>query len=426
MTTGDPPATAHASADPTIPPQAASRPDGLRKGIALVLSGGGVRATSFHVGLLLRLAASGQLGDVKVLSTVSGGSLAAGLTFMLSGLKWPTADEYISQVLPRIEECLTVRSLQGYAVRRTLLNPSNLAKSRGNLFAKALEKVWGINKTLKDIAESPEWFINATCYETGRNWRFSQKHIGDWRFGHNYSQRVELSLAMAASAAIPYMAGFVTLPIQPNGWSKINPATDEPTGPQEPIRSAVRLWDGGVYENLGVEAVYKPDRGLISKLSEFLIVSDASAYVEDDLEAATGILTTTAPFLRSPRLFDIATEQTRALRSRMLVDAFINERAKGVIVRLGRDVPYVYRAAQKSVPSLDFLSQDDVQRAKVYATNALKMNWRSFAVLVRHGFETADATFRAYHPKTFPDAIPWASVVAKLPKEVLLRHSPKN
>ncbi len=47
--------------------------------IGLTLSGGGFRATVFHLGLLARLALEDKLEEVTVLSTVSGGGLCAAL-----------------------------------------------------------------------------------------------------------------------------------------------------------------------------------------------------------------------------------------------------------------------------------------------------------------------------------------------------------
>ena len=46
--------------------------------ITLALSGGGFRATVFHLGVLARLAEESKLEEVNYLSTVSGGSLSAG------------------------------------------------------------------------------------------------------------------------------------------------------------------------------------------------------------------------------------------------------------------------------------------------------------------------------------------------------------
>ena len=103
---------------------------------ALVLSGGGVRATVFHMGLLLRLAAEERLEKVRLISTVSGGSLAAGHVFSTAGLTWPSSRFFIETILPRARLLVTERSLQGAAVFRTLLRPWKLFSSRGDCWLK--------------------------------------------------------------------------------------------------------------------------------------------------------------------------------------------------------------------------------------------------------------------------------------------------
>lgn len=387
------------------------------KRYALVLSGGGVRATAFHLGVILRLAVDGQLERVRTLSTVSGGSLAAGLVFSRAGLAWPSSGKFVETVLPQARSALAEHSLQGGAFVRMLRRPWKLFASRGDIFAEALEEVWGIRGTLKEIAEEPRWLINATCYETGRNWRFSQRHIGDWKFGHNFTQSVPISLAIAASAAIPYMAGLVKLSIDPHGWFSVNPATDEPVETIRPIRNAVRLWDGGVYENLGMEAVYKPQRGFVDKDIGLMIISDASAYLGDALGPATGVFTTRYPCLRPPRLFDIATEQTRSLRARILMEAIIDGRLPGTIVRLGRSVDYIDNQAKrhrKELPRDAFLAENAVDAAARYPTDASRMTMTHYCNLLRHGFETADATLTGYRPIDFPRSFLWGDIINQL------------
>ena len=56
------------------------------KDIALVLSGGGIRAMAFHLGVLRRMAEQGLLERVSHLSSVSGGSLIVGLVLLFSKL----------------------------------------------------------------------------------------------------------------------------------------------------------------------------------------------------------------------------------------------------------------------------------------------------------------------------------------------------
>src|SRR5512133_3641418 len=58
------------------------------EGIALCLSGGGYRAMLFHLGALWRLNETGYLPQLKRVSSVSGGSITAGVL----GLAWPKLD----------------------------------------------------------------------------------------------------------------------------------------------------------------------------------------------------------------------------------------------------------------------------------------------------------------------------------------------
>ena len=68
-------------------------------GQGLALSGGGYRASVFHLGMLARLSEEGWLENVKFLSTVSGGSLVTGLIIQVNENQWPTSERYITQVL---------------------------------------------------------------------------------------------------------------------------------------------------------------------------------------------------------------------------------------------------------------------------------------------------------------------------------------
>jgi hypothetical protein len=77
-------------------------------------------------------------------------------------------------------------------------------------------------------------------------------------------------------------------------------------------------------------------------------IEDASAYLTEDLGPAMGVFTNRSPFLRPPRLFDIATEQTRALRSRMIIEAIVNQKLDAAIIRLGRSVAYIDHQAKRT------------------------------------------------------------------------------
>src|SRR5262245_581817 len=79
--------------------EARYRPRVQRDGIALCLSGGGFRAALFHAGGIRRLNELGLLSQVRTVSSVSGGSIAAGLLASV----WPrlTAD---GRVFTNLEE----------------------------------------------------------------------------------------------------------------------------------------------------------------------------------------------------------------------------------------------------------------------------------------------------------------------------------
>ena len=66
----------------SIPPDQKALPP--QQGLALCLSGGGYRAMLYHLGGLSRLNEAGILPKLKRVSSVSGGSIAAGVL----GYKW--------------------------------------------------------------------------------------------------------------------------------------------------------------------------------------------------------------------------------------------------------------------------------------------------------------------------------------------------
>ncbi len=98
---------------------------GPQPGIGLCLSGGGYRAMLFHVGALLRLNETGLLHRLNRVSSVSGGSITAGVL----GMNWTQLDfqplEGELRVAPGIlvigivfrDQERTVRGFQPFAAR---------------------------------------------------------------------------------------------------------------------------------------------------------------------------------------------------------------------------------------------------------------------------------------------------------------------
>src|SRR5664279_3500026 len=74
-----------------------------QEGVALCLSGGGYRAMLFHVGAIIRLNELGYLGKLDRISSVSGGSITAGVL----GLNWSKLKFNSNGVAGNLDECCT-------------------------------------------------------------------------------------------------------------------------------------------------------------------------------------------------------------------------------------------------------------------------------------------------------------------------------
>lgn len=360
--------------------------------LGLALSGGGVRAAVFHLGVLEQLARQHRLEDVSQISTVSGGSLIVGAIFSKAGMRWPTSEQYRSEIFPGLRTMLTsgdLFSMVALGWKGVLRENVRILYRRGDILADLLQARWGVNGTLKDLPDTPEWHINTTCYETGKNWRFSKNMMGDWHFGRHFSPGVSIAKAIAASAGVPYAIGALRLELPEHGWWQADPATKKPKLKIDRPLPQVRLWDGGAYENLGLEAIYKPVEGLQG--CDFLICSDAS-----------GPLGRPKPFsfsgllqgkLASPRLFDIASDQIRALRSRMLMGSIRRGEVRGILLKMGTSMRQ-FEMAQADMAGR--LTDEQGAASLNYPTNLTRVSEIDFDMIARHGSEVCEATMKAY------------------------------
>ena len=224
---------------------------GISDGVGLCLSGGGFRAMLFHVGSLWRLCETGWLERVARLSSVSGGAIAAAVL----GLAWDklrhdgdTAAfrEHVETPLRR----LASKYIGWPAIGLGLLLPGGPARwlaraYRRNLFGGA---------TLEDLPDSPGFFFNATNLETGSLFRFSRVSAADHRLGLIPTPAFSLADVVAASSAYPPLIAPFTLRAGSGDF------TDPPKSPDllpEAFYRDIDLVDGGVYDNLGLETVWK-------------------------------------------------------------------------------------------------------------------------------------------------------------------------
>jgi predicted acylesterase/phospholipase RssA len=297
--------------------------------VGLALSGGGFRASLYHLGVLARLAEVDALRSVEVLSTVSGGSIVGAHYYLeLQRLLESTVDAQIGAahyiaIVRRIQDCLLAGVQQNLRMRA-------LGSLRANLKV-AFDRTYTLSRRLGELYESilysqvedgrgseerrmpsllirplttepalldfkpkfsnwrrgakvPILLLNATSLNSGHNWQFTARWMGEppGRLNTNVDanlryrrlwyehaplddfQRFRLGYAVAASACVPGL-------FEPIVLDQLYPDT------------TVRLVDGGVHDNQGVA-------GLLDEGCTLILASDACGQMADQTNPPDGRL----------------------------------------------------------------------------------------------------------------------------------------
>ncbi|MCG6203189.1 patatin-like phospholipase family protein [Rhodopseudomonas sp. HC1] len=289
--------------DPRPDPKRAHVPSPPEEGIALCLSGGGYRAMVFHIGALWRLHETGYLQRLKRISSVSGGSITAGLL----ALKWRelsfATDTTLSEFVPKVVAPL--RAFAGTtidigAILRGMLPGSSV----GDEIAKAYDRELFRGASLQDLPETPRFVINATSVQSGALWRFSRLYMRDYRVGKVNRPKVEVAKAVAASSAFPPFLSPFRLALDP---ADFEPNTGDDLQ-RPPYTSQALLTDGGVYDNLGLETAWKR--------YTTILVSDAGGQMAPEEGPKTDWAR------HAYRVLNLVDNQVRALRKRQVIDSF--------------------------------------------------------------------------------------------------------
>jgi NTE family protein len=290
--------------------------------LGLALSGGGFRASFFHLGVLARMADLGLLRHVEAISTVSGGSIIGALYYLRLRELLMTVDD--AQITDRHYIDMVARVERDFlaAVQRnmrmcTFVNPlknmkmalPNYSRSDriGEIYDEYLYRaVFGKERDkpieMRELmihpkndphgdqfnptkghndnrrAKVPVLLINATTLNTGHNWRFLAARMGEQphtsamaddidkntrlRRG-DYNELIEHQQDFPLGIAVAASAGVPGLfpPLSISGM-------------YEDVR--VQLVDGGVYDNQGIAGLEDP----IYPCTDF-VISDASGQMED-------------------------------------------------------------------------------------------------------------------------------------------------
>jgi NTE family protein len=304
--------------------------------LGLALSGGGFRASLFHIGVLARMAELDLLRHVQVISTVSGGSIVGAYYYLkikqlLEGRRLengapvqPSRQVYVD-IVKEIEVDF-LAAVQTNIRTRALLDPVKNGKmvfsddySRSDrmaelyhehFYAPLWEKEGGASAEpirLKDLeispARRPPGFdipaefkipiltLNATCLNTGHAWRFTASHVGEPpRRPPTVDTNVILGYLRFDGQGAP--------PVSPEQAERRREKLDDLRLADAVAASAavpgifapfaihdlywnsrgeelvVELVDGGVFDNQGVDALFEEN-------CTHIVCSDASGQLED-------------------------------------------------------------------------------------------------------------------------------------------------
>jgi predicted acylesterase/phospholipase RssA len=374
--------------------------------VGVALSGGGFRASLFHIGVLAKLAERDMLRRVEVLSCVSGGSILGAFYYLrLRELLSDTPDakitgqDYVDLVrsiadefLGSVQENLRLRLTEDLDDNWKMMARSSY--SRTNRVSELFEELiyskvdnggesWRmtdlfINPPGREQGFSPRYenwrraskvpilVINATTLNTGHNWQFTASWmgeppvVGDEQVDANsrlrrmyYADAPEkhrhplLADAVAASACVPALFPPLTLEGLYDGID-------------------VELVDGGVHDNQGIASLLEQDCTVV-------LVSDASGQMGDLNEPARGILGVAnrsngilMSRVRGAQYAELASRlRSGSLRRLMIVHL---KRGLPVRPRDWHDCPELYDPEQDEIPATHDKRRDayriaeDVQR----------------------------------------------------------------
>lgn len=367
-------------------------PRGGRTGIGLCLSGGGFRATLFHLGALRRMNELGILArdDFRTVASVSGGSIAAaGLApacTRLSLRPGPVPAEAWDREVAGPLRALTRRDARtGPLLKRAL--PWNLWRVETSVEALAARFEKELTSLrLAALPARPEFLFLATDMAYGVAWAFTREWMGDYQAGYmTPPPDFAVARAVAASACFPPLFGPMRLRLGPDALK----GGHAPEGPKrEECVSDVRLTDGGDYDNMGLEPVWKSHA--------VVLVSDAGGLFTE--ESDRGLL------WRVPRYQAIQERQSRGLRKRWLIASFAEGVLRGTYWGVGGAASHYDEASPGYSAAL---SREVIAEVR---TDLDAFSDVEAAVLENHGYLLADAALRRHVPSLLPDPLPAAVV----------------
>lgn len=344
--------------------------------IGLSLSGGGFRAALFHLGAIRRLNEFGVLPKVTTVSSVSGGSIPNG--FLASRLPAP-----LSKGIRNFDDTVSkpVHAFCSLDIRRWLALEAVIPGTHNSSgLAKQYDKHLTDGKLLAKIPSTPVHVFCSTDLAYGVNWMFKEKECGDYQAGfQDTPSDWTLGTAVAASSCFPP----VFKPLQLNLDPKLLKGGKDQSAIRDKIVREITFSDGGVYDNLGLEPIWKDH--------EIVLASDGGAlfHIAGDMGFAWEI----------GRFIGIPENQALAVRKRWLISNFIAGQMSGTYWGIGGTVAeYGFQGGY----SMDLVKN----YIATIRTDLDSFSEAEACVLENHGYMLADAAIQRHVPKLRPSPVP--------------------
>lgn len=374
--------------DPKVPVDETYLPQSRRRGIGICLSGGGYRATLFHLGALRRLKELGILThpELRTISSVSGGSITSA---QLATAMARHPQEWLARWEELVEKPLeqfTRKNIRTKAIRQRLY-PWNWRKSTAAVEALAKQYEKGLtNLRLRELPASPKFAICATELGFGVNWEFQKDKVSDYQLGEAPTpEDWTLAKAVAASSCFPPIFNPMRIPAE-NMSFRGGQARREERDAWDQVIKSIPLNDGGNYDNLGTEPVWKDH--------QLVIVSDGGGLFKG--ESDRGLL------WRVQRYVAVVQNQARALRKRWLISNFKAGVMEGAYFGVG--------SARSRYGSDDAIGYSKAMASESIAeirTDLDAFSELEIGVLMNHGYLLADKAMTAHVAQRWlPSEIP--------------------
>lgn len=356
--------------------------------IGLAFSGGGYRASLFHAGAILRLNELGILSKASRIASVSGGSITTGILAMNWGkIDWDghspgvARHEDMTEHLMRPVIAATSKSID---IGVTLLGLIP-GISGGNALACNYDKNIFDYKKLNSITDTRRFLFCASNLQTGGLVRFTKDYVADWQAFFSTTKTINLSEAVAASSGFPPILAPLRLDLSGETVTAPKGARYD----RADLRSNPVLVDGGVYDNIGLEPIWKRCGILFASNAGSNNPANASQY-------RLGMMV---------RILNSFLDVSVNWRERMLINMFRNQLADGLKERNG-----AYWTIGTPTTALAWdgfkATAAQLEMAQGMATRLKKFPEETMRAAILAGYSYADGTIRQY---VMPEAPPPAA-----------------